>query len=68
MGPDAMANADVPTTGRSSRRFSPTTGIGRWAAGLGIATALWGLVFPFAGMIVRRMVGPDGRFPIPVGL
>ena len=57
-----LANADGSG---SNWTFKPQTRIGRWATGLGIATAVWGVLFPFFGAIVRSL--QMARFPFPVG-
>jgi len=68
MAPDAVLPAGAPGADSPARSFTPTTKIGRWAVGLGIAAAVWGVLFPFFGQILVRLMGPDLRVPIPMGL
>jgi hypothetical protein len=60
-----VPSTGVPNAQKPARTFAPTTGIGRWAVGLGIATGIWGLIFPMFPSLLRAL--SVTRFPIPVG-
>ncbi len=51
------------------RPLRPASGLGWWAFGLGVATAVWGVLLPsLVGLLGAAFGGATGRrFPIPVG-
>ena len=66
MSTDMPAYGPMATSSDGSGwTFKPKTTIGRWATGLGIATAAWGAIFPFFGSVVRAL--QVERLPFPVG-